>query len=526
MADNAKYPQLQSQTLAGSGCAIGAISVTLSSFADIDGNLVTMTAYFGTKGFATIEPNNSTREEQISFTGITQNANGSATLTGVSNVLFYYPYTETSGTAKSHPGGATLIITNTSGFYDRFTSKNDDETISGRWIFPSDDVNNAGIVADTDTVMATAFVTLGQLSRQAISGASNASTTVKGIVQLPTQAQVDARTTTGSTGALLALTPDKQRNVLTSDYVIDTGAANAYVIAPSPAITAYTTGQVFTFKATNTNTTASTINVNGLGAKNIFKNGTLALIAGDIVNTGLYEIQYDGTQFQMLSQLSKPKISITSQEIFGADAVGTDAYAITLVPAPAAYTTGLMVNFTAGTANTGAATLNVNGLGAKNITKNGTTTLGDNDIISGQAVSVIYDGTQFQMISQLPTQAVAQGVADTTATNEAAGTITDVTGGSITITTRARRVMLAFAGTGSNNTNADGGILYLKVDAATAVVLSQITSSTGNQVSNSSSCYLTDVLSAGSHTFKLQIQRVAGGTFQLQAGRFSAVEIN
>jgi ABC-type multidrug transport system fused ATPase/permease subunit len=45
------------------------------------------------------------------------------------------------------------------------------------------------------------------------------STTVKGIVQLPTQAQVDARTTTGSTSALLALTPDLQRSTQLSDYV-------------------------------------------------------------------------------------------------------------------------------------------------------------------------------------------------------------------------------------------------------------------------------------------------------------------
>jgi len=119
MADNAKYLQTQAYTLAGSGCTLAATSITLTNMLQIDGvTLVTM-ADFGSKGFATIEPGNGTQEEQISFTGITQNSNGTATLTGVHNVLFSTPYTETSGTALSHAGGTTFVISNTSGFYAR-----------------------------------------------------------------------------------------------------------------------------------------------------------------------------------------------------------------------------------------------------------------------------------------------------------------------------------------------------------------------------------------------------------------------
>jgi len=62
---------------------------------------------------------------------------------------------------------------------------------------------------------------------------------------------------------------------------------------------------------------------------------------------------------------------------------------------------GQMLSFKAGAANTGASTLNVNGLGAKDIKKNGSADLAANDIKSGQVVTVIYDGTQFQMISQI-----------------------------------------------------------------------------------------------------------------------------
>jgi len=67
----------------------------------------------------------------------------------------------------------------------------------------------------------------------------------------------------------------------------------------SPAITAYAAGQTFRFVAAASNTGAVTININSLGAKAITKDGTTALATGDILINGLYEISYDGTQFQL-----------------------------------------------------------------------------------------------------------------------------------------------------------------------------------------------------------------------------------
>ncbi len=329
--NNTKYAQLQPFQLYGNGAVAGEVTITLQTMLDIDGNALSMSGTFGTLGFGTLQPGAPTYEEQICFTGLTNNANGTVTLTGVSSVTFEYPYTQTSGLMKTHAGATTFVISNTSGFYGQIASKNDDATITGRYIFPSDDISNAGIVADTDTAVATAFVTLGQLSRQAISGASNASTTVKGIVQLPTQAQVDAKTTTGSTSALLALTPDKQRSTLLSDYVVDTGAADAYVITPVPAISAYATGQIFTWKATHTNTTTSTLNVNGKGATTIKKvDGATNLIAGDIVSGQLIQVEYDGTNFQMLNPLGNAPVYLSA----GAYPAGNGAAITGLVPYP------------------------------------------------------------------------------------------------------------------------------------------------------------------------------------------------
>lgn len=84
------------------------------------------------------------------------------------------------------------------------------------------------------------------------------------------------------------------------------GSANALTMTLNAqyAPVAYASLQRFTFKAIASNTAAATMNVNGLGAKNIKKviNGVkTALAAGDITTGIIYDVQYDGTEFQLLS---------------------------------------------------------------------------------------------------------------------------------------------------------------------------------------------------------------------------------
>lgn len=77
---------------------------------------------------------------------------------------------------------------------------------------------------------------------------------------------------------------------------------------------------------------------------------------------------------------------------------GTDTITASLsTPTLAAYATGMEVRFVSAGANTGAVTLNVNSLGAKAVTKEGTTALVAGDIPSGAVVTAVYDGTRFQL---------------------------------------------------------------------------------------------------------------------------------
>ena len=89
------------------------------------------------------------------------------------------------------------------------------------------------------------------------------------------------------------------------------GTADVITLTPSPAISSYAAGQYFSFLASGTNTTNVTVNISGLGAKAITKNGATALVAGDIVSGQVVTIQYDGTQFQLVAVNINPLSSIT-----------------------------------------------------------------------------------------------------------------------------------------------------------------------------------------------------------------------
>lgn len=83
-------------------------------------------------------------------------------------------------------------------------------------------------------------------------------------------------------------------------YATTGGTSTAYTLALSPAITAYVAGQQFNVAAHTTNTTTTpTINVSGLGAKNIVDKYGNAIVVGDF--QGNVIIRYNGTSFNIVS---------------------------------------------------------------------------------------------------------------------------------------------------------------------------------------------------------------------------------
>lgn len=84
---------------------------------------------------------------------------------------------------------------------------------------------------------------------------------------------------------------------------------------------------------------------------------------------------------------------------YAADAEANDSYAITISDGPSAYAAGQKFSFLANTANTGASTLNVNSIGAVALKKNNDQDTETGDIEAGQVITVVYDGTFFQIQS-------------------------------------------------------------------------------------------------------------------------------
>lgn len=335
MADNQKYVQTKEFSLA-IGANTGATSIRVRLLKDIDGTVLTMDD-FGSKGFGTLEPNTS-REEQIVFTGITDNGDDTYTLTGVSNVLAQAPYTESSGTNITHTGGATFIISNNPGLYNTFANKNNDETIAQTWTFTSpnypkmdsaatapnedEDLTPKKYVDDQDETLLDLAGTrsmTGDLDMDsnkivnldtptangdaanksyvdgvALSGAPDASTTVKGVVEEATQAEVNAGTATGGTGARLFVNPSTLPNTIPtvqtfSPVALGDNTTQYDITNPSGSTFRYT----YDTNGTDPGITSSTV-----------PTGAKVLIAtegsgGDIdkANAGIFTVTGSGTNY-------------------------------------------------------------------------------------------------------------------------------------------------------------------------------------------------------------------------------------
>jgi hypothetical protein len=74
-----------------------------------------------------------------------------------------------------------------------------------------------------------------------------------------------------------------------------------------------------------------------------------------------------------------------------------NALTATLSPAPASLRAGMVVRLLTSTANTAAVTLNVNGLGAKNVVSKTQQTLAPGQIPAGAVAEFVYDGNSFQV---------------------------------------------------------------------------------------------------------------------------------
>lgn len=200
----------------------------------------------------------------------------------------------------------------------------------------------------------------------------------------------------------------------------DTSTSTTTYTTNLEGLAAYYKGFTILFNPKNSNTGASTLNIQSIGPVPIMKTDNsgniVPLVQGDLIKNKYSSLVYDGTEFLLnnpSAQLAEVVTDISTIETniinlqtsisnvqketvkFALLTGSSNAYVAT-IPTVSLLSAGLTIEIVSNVANTGASTLNVQGLGAKSIRYNGAD-LTANMLKAGNTYIVIYDGVQFNL---------------------------------------------------------------------------------------------------------------------------------
>lgn len=360
MADTRNFVQGQDYYLAGSGVGLSDTSIILTSLTLPNSEELITMSMFGTLGYMTIEPETS-REENISFTGITQNANGTATLTGVTRGLgFVPPYTQDTSLRQSHAGSTLIRITNSAPFYNELAVKGNDETITGYWEGPDPIASQGYVTRDYMlNLINGGTISVNQVIEAGIAGEVIVAGNLLYFSETDNEwlkTDADTISTIFNVKLGIAMGSGTNGNPI-SGGVLTRGS--------------YTTSGLTQGDLCYASNTAGGINSGTAG--------TVPRVIG-IANssTSLY---FD-PDFQ--NRLYDYVVSTT----------GNDTYVATMPGALSVPFIGMEVNLKVDVANTGACSFN--GISLK---KNVSEDLVTGDILANQLIKIVYDGTNYQLIS-------------------------------------------------------------------------------------------------------------------------------
>lgn len=209
-----------------------------------------------------------------------------------------------------------------------------------------------------------------------------------------------------------------------SFYAIDTGIANAYSCAFSPALTARSEVQPLAVRIKFTNTGASTIN-DGLGTVPLVGLAQSALQGGEVVANGVAALQWVAaissyvvvyaTGGSLQAQAATKSLhavnagQIQAQSIVAFATTGTaTAQVLTPTPAITSYVANQRFNVTFNIASGVNPTINISGQGQKSLKQyDYTGAKVAATFVAGQNSDIVYDGTDVILLDPLPPLSVS-----------------------------------------------------------------------------------------------------------------------
>lgn len=209
---------------------------------------------------------------------------------------------------------------------------------------------------------------------------------------------------------------------------IDTGTVNTYQIALTPAMQTSLEFAEVIFRVLNTNTGASTLQINSGTIYTLYGLNGTALQGGELVAGGECKAIFNGTNYyvefcttgalqivdgaqtqqassfgQLTTAIAGVNATITGVKtaiqqnayIYGADTGTANTYKPTISPAPT-ITVGSEIMWSAANANSGASTLQINGTGTVyNLYGFAGISLQGGEIVANGECKAVYDGTRF-----------------------------------------------------------------------------------------------------------------------------------
>lgn len=273
-------------------------SVYLTSFREPVSNIPYTMSYLNSViEYGTLDPTTS-HSEFISFTGITQNANGSAILTGVTRGLGRsYPYTASTTLAQPHSGQSIFILSQSPQLFNEYTVARNNQGVTGLWSFTT---SPYGSVPTSSVQLATK----GYVDGVAVAGAPNSTESVKGIVELATQIEQASSTSLGSTGASIVLqakyATSSPNGTPASLFTLILNNAGKIAQSAIDLTQAFTWTALHTFSGGLTSTGTTTVSAASLTTNPFVINGAVtkwpsANAVGTLTNNGSGTLTWGGT---------------------------------------------------------------------------------------------------------------------------------------------------------------------------------------------------------------------------------------